>query len=545
MKRTSGLVVLAALTLFVSLTPVASAAAPIKLGTQLAGLQTGGPAIAVDSTGTSYIAWPNATTANGADFVQYCVLPAGAHSCSHSGELATGTAAAVDGVQVLLENGSVVILANVFAGNSPLATEYEPLEEWQSTDGGAAFTAVNGGLSMANGLLAQAPATNGVVLPGADELGYGWYTISGPPSFTAFPLADPPMCTDPADPTPCPYATLEPSSNPDPIGNYFGALASRTGADPGVLGVYTTTFAAGPFACPGAGHDGTAYVYGSGLQSATNDYNVSPGSPGSAWRVAATQAQCGTTVEAVSGGSGGLGVLQDDDDTATAVYQPFDQASMKFDTPSHTVADTYVDAGSLSQDGAGGIFATYTLGGPAGPIALSYSADAGAAWVGPKTLDANGDKGADWLTSAVGATGRGLASWVDKGSVEALAFDAADTVAGAWAKLNPVALSTGTSVKATVACVYVPCTVSLTLTKAGQAADVSAARSPTTTPLGSGRSTIDKRGAHQLSIRLTTAGRKLIGADHGFLTATALESTRMQGLTVSTTRKLSIKPTRG
>ena len=112
-------------------------------------------------------------------------------------------------------------------------------------------------------------------------------------------------------------------------------------------------------------------------------------------------------MEAVSGGSGGLGVLQDDDDTATAVYQPFDQASMKFDTPSHTVADTYVDAGSLSQDGAGGIFATYTLGGPAGPIALSYSADAGAASVGPKTLDANGDKGADWLTSSVGATGRG------------------------------------------------------------------------------------------------------------------------------------------
>jgi hypothetical protein len=75
---------------------------------------------------------------------------------------------------------------------------------------------------------------------------------------------------------------LSPNTNPDQIGNPFGQFAAQAGAQPGVMGIFDTLFTNGPLAC--AKSFGTAFAYGSGNQGATNNYNISPGSPTSAWR---------------------------------------------------------------------------------------------------------------------------------------------------------------------------------------------------------------------------------------------------------------------
>ncbi len=108
--------------------------------------------------------------------------------------------------------------------------------------------------------------------------------------FNAFPLAGAPECSKAT--CPAGFATLQPNTNPDQIGNPFGQFAAQAGAQPGVLGIFDTNFTNGPLGCSVQAPSGTAYVYGSGNQTASNSYNISPGSPGSAWKVPVTQADC-------------------------------------------------------------------------------------------------------------------------------------------------------------------------------------------------------------------------------------------------------------
>ena len=237
-------------------------------------------------------------------------------------------------------------------------------------------------------------------------LGFGWDTAgSSPPTFNAFPLTSPPECSRASCPTG--FASLEPNTNPDQIGNPFGAFASEAGAAPGVMGVFDTLFTNGPLGC--AKSFGTAYAYGAGNQAATNDYNISPGSPNSAWRVPVAQLDCNVENPAVGGGPSGFGVLETDDGTSTTIYRRFNATTMKFDTPVVTVAKNGQSNGAVSQDGAGGVYATYMLGGSGGPVNLSYSADGGKSFA-TGVLDANTAGGADKVTSAVNAVGQG---WAD------------------------------------------------------------------------------------------------------------------------------------
>jgi hypothetical protein len=83
--------------------------------------------------------------------------------------------------------------------------------------------------------------------------------------------------------------------------------------------------------------------------------------------------------------------------------------------------------GALSQDGAGGIYATYLLGGPGGPINLSYSGDGGKSFA-TGVLNANKAGGADKAISSVNGAGQGWATWIDNGSVFAQSFQAADAI---------------------------------------------------------------------------------------------------------------------
>jgi len=429
-----GALLASALTAVVMLVSTASALAvsgtPINIGTPY---ESEHLSVAVDSTGTAYIAWANEkdlapVTTN---IVQYCVLPVGATGCTHSGTLVPADSGQyIDGVQVLADGSTVVVLADVYGTGGSKSLEYIPEQEWQSTDGGATFVLINGGKSVAEGNVeGDTFPLSAVVLPGAEVLGYGWNSAVAPPTFHEFPLNLPPECSEETGKCPSGFAKLEPETNPDPITNGGGQFASQLGASPGVLGIFNTLFnKGGPLECPG-GEFGTAYTYGSGVQSATNNYNLSPGEPNSAWKVSASQADCSVEYPAVAGGPSGFGVLEDNLATNDIVYHRFDQATETFDTPFAIIAaKAFEEEPSVSQDAYGGIYATFLLGGVGSPIDLAYSSDGGATWAGPSALNPDTDEDAKDLTSSVGSHGQGWAAWADKGSIYAQQFVASDAV---------------------------------------------------------------------------------------------------------------------
>jgi hypothetical protein len=518
---------------------------PINVGTPY---ESGPPAVAVDSSGTAYVAWANTkdlapVTTN---IVQYCVLPPGAAACAHSGTLTPADGGQdIDRVQVLVVGATVIVLADVYGTAGESAGEYIPEQEWQSTDGGATFSLLDGGQSVADGIVsADTEPLSAVVVPGTNVLGYGWDSAAGNetygavPTFDEFPLSSPPQCSTTKCPTGEAFAALEPNTNPDAIGNPFGQYASQLAATPGVLAIFETDFSNGPLACtPGFG---TAYAYGSGDQGAGNSYDLSPGTAGSAWRVPITQADCNVEYPAVGGGPSGFGVLEENTATHGVVYHPFDPVTQGFSaTPEVTIAagEDELDP-SVSQDAAGGVYATFLLGGSGGPVALAYSSDGGKAWAGPVTLEPDSDGGADDLTSSVGPTGQGWAAWVDNGSVFAQQFDAADANLGA-AAVAPAATSSGGSVTLTITCASTPCTVTITITIGGEASAASAAHKGATT-LASGTFTIRGKGAKRLALHLTRAGKRLLAHAHGHLEANVHVSAKSATGLALTTKTVTI-----
>jgi hypothetical protein len=514
-------------------------------------IQPPSPSVAVDSGGNAIIAWANDRDLAGApDLVQYCVLPFDATACSHSGSLPTADSAGhVDAVRVLADGGTVVILADVFGAAGNNAGDYTPEQEWQSPDGGATWAQQAGGLSVSSGILnADTQPVDGVILPGTGALGYGWVTAGGAPTFNAFPLAAPPECSV----TTCPagFATLEPATNPDQLSNEPGHFASiSAGPLSGVMGVFDSLFTNGPLGC--AQSFGSAYVYGAGAQSATNNYNISPGQPNSAWRVPLTQADCDVEYSAVGGGPSGFGILEDNLGTSSVVYHRFDATTLKFDTPLATVNGT---AGELypavNQDGEGNIFATYLLGGSLGKVELSYSADGGKTWTGaPLDSDTNGT--ITEINSSVNAKGQGWAAWLSNGSVFAQSFQASDAIAPA--SVGGGATTDGSTVTVNVTCASFPCTVTITLTAPetvvvnAHTAAVAAKKGKKKTKivtLGKGKFTITKAGGKKLTVKLSGAGKKFLASKHGHIKISGLFAETVQKRTTKTKRTLTltIKP---
>jgi len=503
---------------------------------------SGPPSTAVDSSGNVFIAWANTKDLAGADnFVQYCVLPVGATACAHSGNLIPADAAKfIDGVHVLSVGGTLVVLADVFGTAGSNAADYVPVQEWQSTDGGVSFNIVNGGLSVTSGNLnADTGPLSAVIVPGTGVLGFGWDTAgASPPTFNAFPLASPPECSRAS----CPqgFAALEPGTNPDQLGNEPGQFASQFGPNAGVMGVFDTLFTNGPLGC--AKSFGTAYVYGSGSQSPTNNYNVSPGSTDSAWKLALSQADCDTEYAVVGGGPSGFGILEANLGTATTQYHRFNPATQRFDTSLVTIANKGEQQGALSQDGAGGVYATYLLGGAGGPIALSYSADGGRTWTSG-TLNANKSGGADKVTSAMSGSGQGWAAWTDNGSMFAQPFQASDAISPA--SVGGGATSNGQTVTLSVSCGSFPCTVTITLTAPEtvviHAASVAAKRK--TLKLGSGKITIRSKGRKKLTIKLTARAKRLLKSKkkaHFKVTAAISETIAHHRLVSTRTLKVTL-----
>jgi hypothetical protein len=529
---------LAAATALIFTTGALAAGKPVNIGTPF---ESGQPSVAVDSAGDAVVAWANTKDLAGANnFVQYCVLPVGATTCSRSGNLIPADSGQyIDGVQVLDEGSTIVILADVYGTAGNMATDYEPEQEWQSTDGGATWLDVNNGLSVTSGIIdADTGPLGAVTVPGTGVLGYGWDTASDAPTFNAFPLSSPPECS--AAMCSAGYATLEPDTNPDTLGNEPGHFASQVGANPGVMGVFDSLFTNGPLGCSQS--FGTAYVYGSGVQSATNNYNVSPGQPNSAWRVALAQADCNAEYSTVGGGPSGFGILEDDLGTSSVIYHRFDQGTMSFDTPAVTVASGHGELdGALSQDGGGGIYATY-LAGAGGPVDLSYSADGGHSF-STAVLNANSEGGADDLSSAVNAAGQGWAAWTNNGSVFASSFQAVDAISPA--NTSGGATSNGSTVTVDVTCAAFPCTVTITLT-APESVVIHAAsvshkkRRSKTLTLGKGTITIKSKGGKKLTFKLSGAARRLLEGKKGHFRVSALISTQIEHHTTKVTKNLTL-----
>jgi hypothetical protein len=385
----------------------------------------GAPSVAVDGAGTAHIAWSNTTGVGGVgDTVEYCTLPAGATVCSHTLTLHPegGATPAVGNVQVLVDGATVLVLAEVYGAS----LEYEPVQEWTSTDGGATFTGVDGLKSVADAeLSADTGALNALIVPGTDALGYAFVTAVGPPTFDEFPFSSPPVCSRKTCPAEERFATLQTKEESElhPLGNLSGSVASRLGANPGVLGVYETL---GKPGCASGSFD-TAFVYGAGEQSPTNSYDISPGEPNSAWRMALSPGDCEAEYVAAGGGPSGLGVAEKDLTRNYEVYHQFNQTTDSFAPSTVTIATEGGLDPSVSQDSGGGIYTTF-LGGPGGPIRLAYSATGGASWTGPATLNPNTDHHAGSLSSSVGPSGQGWAVWDDGESVYAQQFVASDAV---------------------------------------------------------------------------------------------------------------------
>ena len=531
-----------ALVLVLAANALALSGKAINAGTPF---ESGPPAVAVDSSGTAYVAWANTkdlppTTV---DVVQYCTIPAGATACAHSGTLTPADGASnIDDVQVLADGSTIVILADVYGAQGNMAQDYTPEQEWQSTDGGAIFTLVNGGLSVTSGILnADTAPLGAVIVPGTDELGYGWNTAGGsPPTFNAFPLTSPPECS--AAMCGADFASLEPDTNPDQLSNAGGQFASEAGVHPGVLGIFNTDFTSGPLGCPVATPSGTAYAWASGAQSAANNYNVSPGTPGSAWKVPVAQADCNVDDAAVGGGPSGFGVVEDNEATNTTVYHQFNENTGSFaGSPLITIANQSEQSAAVSQDGAGGVYTTF-LAGAGGPIDLSYSDTAGSSFTTPVALSPDTDGSEANVTSSVGPSGQGWAAWTDNGSVFAQQFDAADAAAAAPATPSDSGASTSTTITIKITC-EMPCMLTITLTIDPTVTATTARKvvKHVTVTLASGTFTITGK-SKAVSLRLTKAGKALLKADHGRLTAKLTLTQKIGGRTVVTTHTLKITP---
>jgi hypothetical protein len=422
-KLLGGLVVVLALVVSLPAGAFAASGTPLAIGS---GAPAKGVSVAVEADGTAIVSWADQSVPT-ANVVRWCVVAPGAGGCGAGGVLAPTSGSAnpatqisVYNTQVLVDGPTVVILANVLAGN----VENESVQEWQSTNGGLTFAAINGGKSVASGNTSpDTRMTNAVVLPGSLSVGVGFVSPAGEPNFAATELAHPTLCGRAAGKCPGGFATLGSEANADKVAAEPGSFATD-GKE--VMGVFRTNYGTGNFGCAGATPFGMAYTLGGGQQSPSNNYGVSPRQGSTAWITPVTKVDCDVDYLAVGGGPSGFGVLEDNQVTGQTQYHRFNQIANAFEPAANIVSGSREQQPSVSQDGAGGVYATYLKDGIGGPVSLSYSADGGISWAGPATLAADPLAAVANLTSSVNGGGQGWAAWSENGSVFVQPFVAAD-----------------------------------------------------------------------------------------------------------------------
>jgi hypothetical protein len=236
------------------------------------------------------------------------------------------------------------------------------------------------------------------------------------------------------------------------------------------------------------------------------------------------------------GGPSGFGVLETDETHGLTVYQPFNQTTRTFGSMVE-VANQGELYPSLSQDGAGGIYATYMYGGTGGPVALSYSSDGGKTWTAAVQLDAYDGEGN--VTSAVNGAGQGWVAWNNNGSVFAQPFTAADAATAPVIKGS--GSTNGKTITVTVTCKAFPCTVTITILAPPKVAADVASRHKKRAILAKGRFTIKTAGPHKLTMRLKGAGKRFFKAHHGTVKVKGKFADTFKGRTITSTKTIHIK----
>lgn len=384
---------------------------PITIGTNSLSLPSQ-PAVAVDSSGTAYIAWlqPNGTQ------IDFCTMPTGATGCSPVALKVPdpSTDAFFDPPSVLLAGGQVYVFEYVHSTSNDDNTGFD---EYVSSDGGSTFTPHTDAVSY---MFPYSGTSDPVIALPNSIIGVGGIAPGANPGFQANSLSSP--SNDSAATSP-PFATLDPSPDSYQVGNLDGQFAAQPTGSMGVLGVFGASPGSGSSPCPSSAPAALVYAYAPITSSTTiAQLDKSPGVSGSPWRALA-EVDCEGENPAVSGGPSGLGLLETDASTpgGTVQYRSFTPPST-FAAPVNVAAGEVANSPTLSQDGAGGIYATW-LDNSTG-VQLAFSSDGGNTWVGPNTLrSSNGGIGS--VASAVNAAGQGWVVYALKGSEYAQQFSSA------------------------------------------------------------------------------------------------------------------------
>ncbi|HTX00945.1 MAG TPA: hypothetical protein VMD59_19340, partial [Acidimicrobiales bacterium] len=389
--------------------PTSGAGPVVHIGT---GNDASEPAVAVDSSGTAYVAWSleNGTT------LEVCALARASSTCR---PVALQIADPVDDrffdpPSVLLDNGHVDVFEHV---DTTYDGDLDGLDEYVSTDGGRSFVLT----PHAVGSVPDGDGTAGHVeaLPGG-ELGATYVIPGGNPEFQANSLASP---ADDSSATSPAYATLDPSPpNAYHIDNVGGVLGAQLTGSAGVLAVFEALSGTNSSPCPSSAPGALVYAYAPVSASTTlAALNTSPGTAGSAWRPL-QKLDCEGTDPAVGGGPSGLGVLETvPSSSGTAVeYRHFSPTS-GFGAPVEVAAGEKGADATLSEDGAGALYATW-LDDDTG-VDFSYSAN-GTSWSAPVTLSsASGNPSAiSALAGAVDPSGTGWVAYTANGKEYAEEF---------------------------------------------------------------------------------------------------------------------------
>jgi hypothetical protein len=398
----SGALVVAALVVAPS---AYAASAPVRIGSNSTSFPTQS-AVAVDSTGTAYIAWGVGSPQTQMDF---CKVPVGASGCTPVVLPAPAGGTLFDPPSVLVSGPDVFVFEESISGSD---THTNGINVWTSVDGGSSFTLNPTAVGFVPGN--ATPTNNPVIaLPGSN-IGMGWVVPGNNPDFQANSLTSPSDFSSGSygsSPASDPFATLNPSPNNYSVGNLGGQFAAQLTGTQGILGV-VTLIEAGP--CPNS--EGLVYSFAS--LPATNDVLNTNG----AWSPLGG-VDCNTYSPAVGGGPAGLGLLETNDASLSAQIVQY----RRFTPPSTFSAPVTVAHGvglhpSVSQDGAGGIYATW-LDGDTG-LNLAYSSTGGSSWTVKTLLSNNGGQTTlDSLASSVNAAGRGWAAFAANGVEYAQPFD--------------------------------------------------------------------------------------------------------------------------
>ena len=369
--------------------PSTGASTPVTVG-NASGVA---PSVAVDAQGTAYLVWQQSSTK-----LSFCKLASSTTKCNPvTLEVADPAGQQLFGdPSVMLTSGHIYVLDQVVGGSA------DGINEFVSTDDGATFTLVPHAVGFVSNGEAAGPL---VELPGGN-FGAGYVIPGSNPAFQANSLATPADQSEASSPA---FATLNPRpATSYTVGNLGGVVAAQLVGSTGVLGVFDALPGKGSSPCPSSAGESLVYAYAPLSASTTAaELSTSPGGS-SPWRPLA-KVDCDGTDPAVGGGPSGLGLLETNESASAVVQYRHFSPSSGFG-PAVTVAANEVgDDGTLSQDSAGHIFATW-LDNSTG-VDLAYSSDGGASWSKPRVLFSNGSdpSGIKSLASAVGPSGQGWA----------------------------------------------------------------------------------------------------------------------------------------